>query len=160
LVIVAPREAGAPATSTVGVEALSERSWILNPDGCGFRHSLTRSLARIGHRLHVQFELDASPQEHLWMVMAGVGCSVVPASSFKQDLKNLDQIQQLRVAEFNYQLAVWIVWNENCRPMQGTEKALADMFSEAHHLRVIDSSHRRDRGVNRPPSRARAPRRA
>jgi DNA-binding transcriptional LysR family regulator len=96
----------------------------------------------------------------MWMVMAGVGCSVVPASSLEQDLKNLDQIQQVRVAEFNYQLAVWIVWNENCRPMQGTEKALADMFAEAHRLRVVDSSHRRGRGANRPSLGARAPRRA
>ena len=75
LVIVAPRAPGAAAKATVPIEALSQRSWILNPDGCGFRHSLTRCLAGMGHRLHAQFELDASPQEHLWMVGAGVGCS-------------------------------------------------------------------------------------
>lgn len=153
LLIVGPRAPGAPAKATVGIEGLSERAWILNPDGCGFRQSLTRSLASIGHRLHVQFELDASPQEHLWMVMSGVGCSIVPASALKQDVKNIDHIQQLSVAEFNYQLAVWIVWNDNRRPIQGTEAALAAIFTEPGRLRGVDNSERRDRVINRPPLR-------
>jgi DNA-binding transcriptional LysR family regulator len=153
LVIVAPRPPGAPAKASIGIDALRDRAWILNPDGCGFRHSLTRSLAGIGHRLHVQFELDASPQEHLWMVVSGVGCSIVPASALKQDLKNIDRIQQLSVAEFKYQLAVWMVWNENCRPMQGTEAALAAIFTEPNRLRVVDNSERRHRVINRPPLR-------
>jgi DNA-binding transcriptional LysR family regulator len=155
LVIVAPRTSGTPANATTDVEALSKRAWILNPDGCGFRQSLTRSLASIGHRLHVQFELDASPQEHLWMVMSGVGCSIVPASALEQDVKNLDRIQQLSVAEFKCRLAVWIVWSESCRPVHGTEHALAAVFRQSHHLRVMNSSAGRDRGVNRPPLRAR-----
>lgn len=143
LVIVAPRQPSAPARATVSVNSLGERSWILNPDGCGFRHALTRSLAGIGHRLQVQFELDASPQEHLWMVMAGVGCSIVPASALRQDLKNVDRVQQLSVAEFDYQLAVWLLWSENCRPMAGTEKALADIFTEVNRLRMVEKSDRR-----------------
>jgi DNA-binding transcriptional LysR family regulator len=159
LVIVAPRAPGAPAKATVGIDALSERPWILNPDGCGFRHSLTRSLAGIGHRLHVQFELDASPQEHLWMVVAGVGCSIVPASALKQDLKITEEVQQLSIVEFDYQLAVWTVWNENCRPMQGTEAALAAIFTEPP-LRVVANAETRARGIARPPLRARGNRRA
>ena len=130
LVIVAPRAPGAPAKAAVGIKALSDRTWILNPDGCGFRYSLTRSLAGIGHRLHVQFELDATPQEHLWMVVAGVGCSIVPASALKQDLTLTERVQQLSVAEFNHQLAVWTVWSEHCRPLQGTEAAMAAIFRE------------------------------
>jgi DNA-binding transcriptional LysR family regulator len=153
LVIVAPRAPGAPAKATVRIEALRDRPWILNPDGCGFRHSLTRCLAGMGHRLHAQFELDASPQEHLWMVGAGVGCSVVPASALKQDPKVTEQVQQLSVAEFNHQLAVWSLWHENCRPMHGTEAALAAIFTEPPILRVVRDTPAR-------PLRARATRRA
>ena len=149
LMIVAPRPPGAPAKASTGIEALRDRAWILNPDGCGFRYSLTRSLAGIGHRLHVQFELDASPQEHLWMVMSGVGCSIVPASALQQDVKNLDQVQQLSVAEFNHQLAVWVVWHESCRPIPGTEAALAAIFAESHHLRVVNHTVRRAAVINR-----------
>jgi DNA-binding transcriptional LysR family regulator len=145
LVIVAPRPPGAPAKASIGIEALRDRAWILNPDGCGFRHSLTRSVAATGQRLDVQFELDASPQEHLWMVMSGVGCSVVPACALKQDLKNTDRVQQLSVPEFNYQLAVWLVWNESCRPVRGTEAALAAIFAEPDRLHVVDNAQRRNR---------------
>lgn len=140
LVIVAPRGPGGPVRTTVPVEALGDRAWILNPDGCGFRHSLTRCLAGIGHRLHAQFELDASPQEHLWMVAAGVGCSIVPASALQQDRNITEQVQQLSVAEFNPQLAVWTVWNEHCRPLQGTEPALAAIFTEPPLLRGVASA--------------------
>jgi DNA-binding transcriptional LysR family regulator len=137
LVIVAPRATGAPAKAASSLNALCGRPWILNPDGCGFRYALTRSLAAIGHRLHAQFELDASPQEHLWMVVAGVGCSIVPASALKQDPKVTERVQQLSVAEFRHQLAVWTLWHENCRPIQGTEAALSAIFTESPVLRVV-----------------------
>jgi DNA-binding transcriptional LysR family regulator len=160
LVIVAPRPPGAPARVSASIEALSDRTWILNPDGCGFRHSLTRSLAATGRRLHVQFELDASPQEHLGMVMSGVGCSIVPASALKQDVRNLDRVQQLTVAEFDYGLSVWMIWDGNCRPAPGTEPALAAIFAEPPRLRVVSAADRRTRAINRPRLRSGARRRA
>src|SRR5688572_16823316 len=55
LVIVAPRASASPLRANAKLEDLAERTWILNPDGCGFREALTRSLARLGHRLRVQF---------------------------------------------------------------------------------------------------------
>src|SRR5262245_9066554 len=65
LVIVAPRTPGSPAEAQATMLDLRDRVWILNPDGCGFRQALARSLATIDEHLHVQFELDAAPQEHL-----------------------------------------------------------------------------------------------
>lgn len=150
LVVVAPRTPGAPPSVTVSLEALSQQAWVLNPDGCGFRHSLTRALATIGHRLHVQFELDASPHEHLWMAAAGIGCSIVPASALEQDATLTEQVQQVSAAEFDPQLAVWVVWNESCRPIQGTESAVADIFSEFDRLRIVGRSEGRQRAGLRP----------
>lgn len=138
LVIVAPRSATSPPRAKAVIDELRDQTWILNPDGCGFRHSLTRSLARIGHRLHVQFEMDASPQEHLWMVAAGVGWSIVPISALKQNLTVTDHVQQLSVDQFAYDLAVWVIWQESCRPAEGTEQALAAIFSASSHLRAIE----------------------
>lgn len=129
LVIVAPRTPGSRQKDTATLAELREYSWVLNPDGCGFRHSLTRSFAGIGHRLHVQFELDASPQEHLWMVAAGVGCSIVPASALKQDVATAGHVRRLTVEQFNYELGVWVIWSEGCRPVEGTEDALSAIFS-------------------------------
>jgi len=129
LVIVAPRAPQAPPKARVRPDALGDRAWILNPDGCGFRHALARALGDAGHHLRVQFEMDAAPQEHLAMVAAGMGCSLVPASALAQTMKLLEHVQQLSVREFDYELGVWIVWSERWRPIEGTPEALAAIFA-------------------------------
>lgn len=128
LVVVAPRRDDEPARFNAPLETLRDRQWVLNPDGCGFRGALTRSFAAIGHRLRVQFELDAAPQEHLAMVAAGVGCSIVPASALKQPSKALRHIARLSVPEFHCELAVTALWSERCKPLAGTEHAVAAIF--------------------------------
>lgn len=131
LVIIAPRSAHMPGETTVGISELRNRTWVLNPDGCGFRHSLARSLAGIDEHLTVQFELDAAPQEHIAMVAAGVGYSIVPASSLIQSAKQLGGIQQLSVDGFQFELVVSMVWNERCQPVPGTRDALRSIFEPA-----------------------------
>jgi len=128
LVIVAPRTAHAPAETTIDIGDLKGRAWILNPDGCGFRHSLARSLAAVGEPLRVQFELDAAPQAHLAMVEAGVGCSIVPASALAQSPKALRGVQRLTVGGFEHDLTVSILWRERCQLLPGTRTALAAIF--------------------------------
>jgi DNA-binding transcriptional LysR family regulator len=128
LVIIAPRPAHAPAEASISLSDLTSRSWVLNPDGCGFRHSLARSLATIDEHLTVQFELDAAPQEHIAMVAAGVGYSIVPASALTQTSRHVGAVQQLTVSGFNFELVVSIVWSERCRPLPGTHEALAAIF--------------------------------
>ena len=129
LVIIAPRPAPhAPAEASISLRDLRSRSWVLNPDGCGFRHSLARSLATIDEHLTVQFELDAAPQEHIAMVAAGVGYSIVPASALTQTSRQVGAVQQLTVSGFNFELVVSIMWSERCRPVPGTHEALAAIF--------------------------------
>ena len=134
LVIVGPRAAGAPRQAVATLEELSQRPWILNPDGCGFRHSLARGLAAIGHRLHVQFEMDAAPVEHLAMVAAGLGCSIVPASALAQDLTLTEQVQHLTIDGFDHELGVWLIWNERCVPNERTHDMLTAVFSSPNNL--------------------------
>jgi DNA-binding transcriptional LysR family regulator len=128
LVIIAPRTPAMPAQAAVSIGELRNRSWILNPDGCGFRHSLARSLADIDEPLTVQFELDAAPQEHIAMVAAGVGCSIVPSSALAQSLKALRTVQQLTVAGFDFDLAVSVLWSRRCQLSPGTDRALRAIF--------------------------------
>jgi DNA-binding transcriptional LysR family regulator len=128
LVIIAPRATHAPAEMSVALTELRNRSWVLNPDGCGFRHSLARSLATIDEHLTVRFELDAAPQEHIAMVAAGVGYSIVPASALTQSGKHSSAIQRLEVPGFNFDLVVSILWSERCDTLPGTTRALAAIF--------------------------------
>lgn len=128
LVIIGPRGSHMPAEATVDMNELRNRRWVLNPDGCGFRHALARSLAVIGEHLTVQFELDAAPQEHIAMVGAGVGYSIVPASALLQSPKHTQSIQQLAVHGCELALAVSVLWSERCTPLLGTREALAAIF--------------------------------
>jgi DNA-binding transcriptional LysR family regulator len=128
LVIVAPRDMGAAANARTSLESLCHRAWVLNPDGCGFRGSLLQSFAQVGHRPRIQFELDASPQEHLAMVAAGVGCSIVPESALHQPSSALPRVQRLDVPGFTFELSVSLLWAERAKPTAGTEEALASIF--------------------------------
>ena len=128
LVVIAPRGSHAPAEMTVDISSLRNRAWVLNPDGCGFRHSLARSLAMVDERLNVRFELDAAPLEHIAMVASGIGYSIVPASALAQSPRYRTAIQQLTVTGFDFDLAVSILWSERCRPAPGTHEALAAIF--------------------------------
>lgn len=131
LIIVGPREPHMPPHATVSINDLRDRAWILNPDGCGFRHSLARSLAAVGECLRVQFELDAAPQEHIAMVASGVGYSIVPASALTQPTGRLQTVQRLTVEGFNFDLVVSLLWSERCQLLPGTEHALRAIFEPA-----------------------------
>ena len=128
LAVISPRPPNGRPRLRVNLSDLQNRSWVLNPDGCGFRHALTRSLAEGGHRLHVQFELDAAPQEHLSMVAAGVGCSIVPSSALEQGAHHAKKVQQLIVKNFDGELGVWMLWADRYKPTAGTQEALAAIF--------------------------------
>ena len=129
LVLVGPRSPNAPPKTRATVEQLHTRPWILNPDGCGFRHLLARSFAEAGFRLRVQFEMDAAPQEHLSMVASGMGCSIVPASALTQNFKLLERVQQLSLERFDRELGVWMAWSDRFSAAPGVEAALTEVFT-------------------------------
>ena len=131
LALIAPRRAGQAARRVVTCEELDAQPWILNPDGCGFRAALARALASCGRRLHVRFEVDAAPQEHLAMVAAGMGLSIVPASALTQNPRLAAQVQRLSAAAFDGALNVWVIWSEQARPLPGTAEALETIFATA-----------------------------
>jgi DNA-binding transcriptional LysR family regulator len=131
LALIGRRAAHEPERRAMPCEELDAQPWILNPDGCGFREALSRALASCGRRLHIRFEVDAAPQEHLAMVAAGMGYSIVPASALTQNERLAAQVQQLAVAEFDGSLKVWVIWSAQCTVADGTAEALAQIFATA-----------------------------
>ena len=131
LALIGPRGPHHPARRSMSCEDLDAQPWILNPDGCGFRASLSRALASCGRRLHIRFEVDAAPQEHLAMVAAGMGYSIVPASALTQNERLAAQVQQLAVTAFDGSLNVWVIWSAQCQVIDGTAEALAQIFASA-----------------------------
>jgi len=138
LVVIAPRPKAAPARRRATLADLHGARWVLNPDGCGFRHALARGLAASGHRLRVQFELDAAPQEHLAMVAAGIGCSIVPISTVTLSLTTAQSVQQLVVAGLDCDLGVWAVSHQRDRSGAAGLDAFADIFRRGGHLAAAD----------------------
>jgi DNA-binding transcriptional LysR family regulator len=130
LALIGPRRSHDRARREVSCEELDSESWILNPDGCGFRAALARALASCGRRLHVRFEVDAAPQEHLAMVAAGIGFSIVPASALVQNERLAVRVQELSVNAFDGALNVWVIWSDQCRTVDGTAEALAAIFAD------------------------------
>jgi DNA-binding transcriptional LysR family regulator len=149
LAIVVPRPPRAPAAARATAATLAGFGWVLNPDGCGFRQALSRCLAEAGHRPHVQFELDAAPQEHLAMVAAGVGASIVPASALALAPALAGQVQQLTVPRFAHELRVWAVWSARSRPPSAVAEALSAIFAATPDRGGPAGAVRR--GANAPP---------
>ena len=129
LALIGPRRGGDASRRALRSETLDGQPWILNPDGCGFRAALARAVAACGRRLHVRFEIDAAPQEHLALVASGLGCSIVPASTLTQNQRLAGQIQELHLASFDGALNVWSIWNEQCQLLAGTAETLASIFA-------------------------------
>ena len=125
--LIGPRGPHEPARRSMSCEELDSQPWILNPDGCGFRAALSRALASCGKRLHIRFEVDAAPQEHLAMVAAGMGYSIVPASALTQSERLAAQVQQLSVPAFDGSLNVWVIWSAQCKVVDGTVEAFAEI---------------------------------
>ena len=131
LALIGPRGHRDAARRSVACEELDSQPWILNPDGCGFRAALSRALASCGRRFHVRFEVDAAPQEHLAMVAAGMGYSIVPSSALAQNERLAARVQQLSVAAFEGSLNVWVMWSQQCQMADGTAQAMAQIFAAA-----------------------------
>ena len=140
LALIGPLRHGDGPRRALACEELDSHPWILNPDGCGFRAALARALASCGRRLHVRFEVDAAPHEHLAMVAAGMGCSIVPESSLAQNQRLAARVQQLSVRSFDGALNVWVIWNDQCRLIDGTAEALAAIFATSEMPMALRSA--------------------
>jgi DNA-binding transcriptional LysR family regulator len=75
LVIVAAR--GEPIAGRSPLAKLGGRSWILNPDGCGFRAALRTALTKAGESLKVAIETPRLELQ-LELVSHGLGIGLVP----------------------------------------------------------------------------------
>ena len=146
LVLAAPRKPDAPAQVRITAGDLAECTWLLNPDGCGFRQALARAIAETGGQLRVKFELDAAPYEHLAMVAAGVGCSIVPASALTLHPVLAERVQRMSLPHFDAELRVWMLWSDRCQVLDGTREAFASIFTN------VEEPRRRRRTVRHAPN--------
>jgi DNA-binding transcriptional LysR family regulator len=105
LVIVAPRSES--VARRVSLAKLGARSWILNPDGCGFRAKLRTALMKAGESLNVAIETPRLELQ-LDLVSHGLGIGLVPNWALKQSPRR-HALQTIRVTDLSLDIRYMIV---------------------------------------------------
>ncbi|EGT3574004.1 LysR family transcriptional regulator [Citrobacter amalonaticus] len=90
--------------------------WLLNPDGCGLRAGLIRTLQAQGLSLPLSVETP-SAQLQISLVAQGLGLGLVPkAALMKHPLR--DEIDILTLADFQLQVHIWQVSTHDLGSLQ------------------------------------------
>ena len=107
------------------IRSLVGQGWILNPDGCGYRAALERSMEAAGQRLRISVDTQATNTQ-LRLVGAGLGLGLVPLDVLRTSPYR-DQLEILDVSDFKLSLGVWLVY-----PRQtGNLKPAIDALTES-----------------------------
>jgi DNA-binding transcriptional LysR family regulator len=102
-------------------------SWILNPDGCGYRAALERSMEAAGQRLRVSVDTHATNIQ-LGLVSAGLGLGLVPLDVLRSS-PHRDQLEILDVSDFKLSLGVWLVYPHQTGNLKPAIEALTESLS-------------------------------
>jgi DNA-binding transcriptional LysR family regulator len=105
VVFVVARDLKVP--KTVDLQQLSEMSWVINQDGCGFRDTLKRRFDAAHLPFNVAVEaLDS--ELRLSLVARGVGVGLVTPVGLKRSAFR-DRLKPIRTRDFNPAVRAWIV---------------------------------------------------
>ena len=135
LVAVAPRSLR--VNTRTPFEALFDRPWVLNPDGCGYRALLVSLAATMRRQIHVVAEVQgASLQREL--VVAGLGVGLVPeaiARAWMSQKPVTKDLVAIRPKDAPFSITAAVVSTETtqrlCRPIETMNSALIEFFTAA-----------------------------
>jgi len=124
LVLAAPAGVKLPAHLTL--TKLTDHPWILNPDGCGVRAFLQRSLADDGRVALPAVEVTGDFGFLLELVAAGLGVTLAPRW-MAQAHPMAGRVQLLPLAEGGPRIALWLC----SRPLSGSLGPVIDRLEAA-----------------------------
>jgi DNA-binding transcriptional LysR family regulator len=130
--VVAP--AGLALAARPSLDALAEHAWVLNPEGCGFRQLVRRTLE--AGRLPFEVAGEAlGPEQQLSLVARGLGLGLVTASTlaaspFRRSVRTVD------VHGFRPRVQFWLVHRAALGRLEKPVELLRDaLMAELHRLR-------------------------
>lgn len=105
VVVVAAK--GRYAKTTGRLHNYYEAGWILNPEGCGFRAALQRSLAELGLPFSLNME-SFGTELQLGLVAAGLGLGFISLPSLRAS-RHADELDVLSLRDFKFAVDIWLV---------------------------------------------------
>jgi DNA-binding transcriptional LysR family regulator len=122
VVVVAGTRLAAP--SRCRLADLAQQSWVINPDGCGFRTQLDRALAVAGHSLEIAAESWGTSLQ-LALVARGAGLGLV-AQRMVRESPHAAALRAIAVEDFRPVLNVWLVRAAELGPLGAAVDVLAE----------------------------------
>jgi DNA-binding transcriptional LysR family regulator len=117
---------------------LFQHGWVLNPDGCGFRAGLHRTLAAQGLPLKINLETLGS-QLQIELVADGIGLGLVPLPLLETS-SYAERLDVVTVSDFDPAVDVWLVQQRGAGRLQAAidllTASIRGSFDAAHITRV------------------------
>lgn len=104
IVVIASKHLSLSATR---LRDCAHHGWILNPDGCGLRTSLTRDLQSQNLGLKINVE-TAGAQLQISLVAQGQGLGLVPTAALAHS-PHRHEIAVMKLADFQPKVQLWLV---------------------------------------------------
>lgn len=101
--------------------------WVLNPDGCGFRAGLQRTLLQQGLNLKVNLEIFGTDLQ-LGLVAKGMGMGLVPFPLL-QNSRHLQQLEVVAIADFKPVIDLWLVRPSYVGNLHGAIQLFGEMVA-------------------------------
>jgi DNA-binding transcriptional LysR family regulator len=126
------------------IRSLVAHGWILNPDGCGYRAALERSMEAAGERLRVSVDSHATNIQ-LGLVSAGLGLGLVPLEVLRTSPYR-DQLEILDVSDFKLTLGVWLVYPHQTGNLKPAIDALAESLCASFERQAVKGLRKAEKG--------------
>jgi DNA-binding transcriptional LysR family regulator len=108
-----------------------QNGWILNPDGCGFRAGLQRTLSDQGLALRVNLETFGTELQ-LGLVADGLGLGLVPRPLLERSAHR-EQLAVMPLKDFKPVLDLWLIYPHFLGNLQGPVDAFGQWVAASLH---------------------------
>ena len=106
-----------------------ERGWVLNPDGCGFRAGLQRTLADQGLSLKVNLETFGTELQ-LGLVADGMGLGLVPRPLLERSA-HYKSLAVLPLKDFKPVMDLWLIYPRFLGNLQAAVNAFGEWVARS-----------------------------
>ncbi|EJW13342.1 Regulatory protein, LysR:LysR, substrate-binding [Rhodovulum sp. PH10] len=121
VLVVVPKDS--PLEDRVGVAALAGQTFVINPDGCGFRAQLDRALAVHGAAVEVMAETWGASLQ-LALIARGLGIGLIPEGILAASPWR-DAVRVVTVEDFSPGLDAWMLTAGPLGPFEAAVEAIA-----------------------------------